>query len=141
MPRKRSGKTATRRMARETKRSPQNERRRQVHLLSQHTGNVPRGTIRKKILQPPLPGVRILRKLRLISQTHQRRLNSGKSFTFRNLNVLHQKTPKQQTPTPCRKRLTRKAVLFQRKLVGFAGSSPGKNHTYRRTNESQGRCK
>nr|UXQ88098.1 MAG: hypothetical protein [Microvirus sp.] len=42
---------------------------------------------------------------------------------------------------PCSKRAARKAVLFTNKLIGRAGSSPGKHHKYKRTVDSQYSCK
>lgn len=41
----------------------------------------------------------------------------------------------------CSKRAARKSVLFAQRLIGFSGSSPGKNHKYRRNVESEYSCK
>ncbi len=42
---------------------------------------------------------------------------------------------------PCTLRDIRKSVLFTKKLIGHAGSSPGRKGTYRRTVDSSASCK
>ncbi len=41
----------------------------------------------------------------------------------------------------CTQRAARKSVLFTKRLVGFSGSSPGKQHTYKRTVDSNASCR
>ncbi len=43
--------------------------------------------------------------------------------------------------TLCDDRASRKTVLFTKKLIGFAGSSPGKRRTYKRRTDSQYSCR
>nr|UXQ88076.1 MAG: hypothetical protein [Microvirus sp.] len=46
-----------------------------------------------------------------------------------------------RTRTPCSKRAARKSVLFTKRLIGYSGSSPGRNHKYKRTVDSNYTCR
>lgn len=61
--------------------------------------------------------------------------------TLRRSPLLGLKSRTTPARNPCTKRDVRKSVLFIKKLIGHAGSSPGRNNTYKRTTESQYSCK